>query len=196
MVSLPSNVTTAALALLLGALLGAAGTYYFTSSSTAQPSSSTVAQVGQMEGQGVLDRIRSIAPRDTAGQGEADVEIRYRTDTTRVVDSVYVPIPSRLPKTPAVSSKEPIEVTPDRITWTYFNTAERQWQQRLYAVPERRFEWSAHALVRASVVPQKRLWAGLGMSLRYRRLEASVGALTTPRFGRRRLAFSLRYQLN
>ncbi len=91
---------------------------------------------------------------------------------------------------------EPVEVGAGRVTWTYFDTAAGQWQQRVYAVPEKRFTWSAHALVRASVVPEKRLWAGLGMSLRYKRLEASVGALTAPDFSRRRLAVSLRYQLN
>lgn len=56
---------------------------------------------------------------------------------------------------------EPVEVGAGRVTWTYFDTAARQWQQRVYAVPDRRFKWSAHALVRASVVPEKRLWAGV-----------------------------------
>jgi hypothetical protein len=58
---------------------------------------------------------------------------------------------------------EPVEVGAGRVTWTYFDTAARQWQQRVYAVPDRRFKWSAHALVRASVVPEKRLWAGVGV---------------------------------
>jgi hypothetical protein len=181
---------TAAVEPVEGALIGAAGCYYFTSST--QPHSSDVAAVGQ---QGALERIRSIAPRDTAGQDEADVEIRYRTDTTRVVDSVYVPVSSPLPDRPALSTKEPIEVGAGRVTWTYFDTAARQWQQRVYAVPDRRFKWSAHALVRASVVPEKRLWAGVGMSLRYKRLEASVGAIATPKLRRQRLTIGLRWQV-
>jgi hypothetical protein len=186
MVTLPPNATLAALALVLGVLIGAGGTYYFTSSS--QPSGSDVATIGEMEGQGVLERIRSIAPRDTSGQEEADVEIRYRSKRDTVRDSVYVPIPSGLPQTPAISSKEPIEVTSDRVTWTLFNKG--RWKQKVYSVPQDRWEWGAYALAeRSYTVPEFQLEQrlGLGLTLVHRpqwasQLDLSVEATTALRW--------------
>ncbi|MCS3707173.1 hypothetical protein GGP62_002160 [Salinibacter ruber] len=198
MIQLPDNVTLAALALFLGILIGAGGTYYFTSST--QPSGSDLATIGEMEGQGVLERIRSIAPRDTSGQEEADVEIRYRTKRDTVRDSVYVPIPSTLSK-PKLSDAAPISVTESKVTWTYWDPSARQFEQKLYAVPQDNFSLSAHvfartyAPLRAPSLSLGRTWAGVGLSLRYRRLEATVGALTTPDLSDQRVSVGLKWEL-
>lgn len=198
MVTLPPNATLAALALVLGVLIGAGGTYYFTSST--QPSGSDVATIGEMEGQGVLERIRSIAPEDTAGQEEADVEIRYKTKRDTVRDSVYVPIPSTLSK-PKLSDAAPISVKKDRVTWTYWDPTAGQFEQKLYAVPQDRFSLSTHLLARA-YAPMRapslsldRAFVGVGLSFRYRRLEATVGALTTPTLSRQRVSVGLKWEL-
>jgi hypothetical protein len=199
MIQLPDNVTLAALALVLGVLIGAGGMYYFTSST--QPSGSNVATIGEMEGQGVLERIRSIAPEDTSGQEEADVEIRYRTKRDTVRDSVYVPIHSSLPSQPLLSGPTPISVTQDRVTWTYWDPAARQFEQKLYAVPQDNFSLSAHVLartyapLRAPSLSLDRAFVGVGLSFRYRRLTATVGALTTPDLSDQRVAVGLKWEL-
>lgn len=196
MIALPSNVTTAALALLLGVLIGAGGTYYFTSS---EPTSSEgVAQFDRMEGQGVLERMRRLAPSDTAGQDEADVEIRYKTRVDTVRDSVRVPVPTSLPSMPMLSDRTPIEVTADRVTWSYYDPSDDRWEQRLYSVPTDRWELSAYATARARMAGlsrPERVWVGPALRLRYRRLSAHVSALTTPLLKRQRVFFGLRYKL-
>jgi hypothetical protein len=198
MVALPDNITVAALALVLGIAVGAGGTYWLTSS---DPEPQTdLAELGEMEGQGVLERIRSIAPRDTAGQEEADVEIRYKTRRDTVRDSVYVPIPSTLSK-PKLSDAAPISVTQEQVTWTYWDPAARQFEQKLYAVPQDNFSLSAHLLartyapLRAPSLSLDRAFVGVGLSLRYRRLEATVGALTTPTLSQQRVAVGLKWEL-
>lgn len=199
MTQLPNNVTLAALALLLGVLIGAGGMYYFTSSDP-EPRSE-LAELGEMEGEAVFNRMRALAPEDTAGQEEADVEIRYKTKRDTVRDSVYVPVPSSLPSQPLLSSRTPISVTRSEVTWTYWDPAARQFEQKLYAVPQDNFSLRAHALVRAYAPLRDfslglgRTWAGVGLSLRYRRLTASVSALTTPTLSRQRVSVGLRWKL-
>lgn len=199
MVALPDNITVAALALVLGIAVGAGGTYWLTSS---DPEPQTdLAELGEMEGQGVLERVRSIAPEDTSGQEEADVEIRYKTKRDTVRDSVYVPIPSSLPSQPLLSSRTPISVTESKVTWTYWDPAARQFEQKLYAVPQDRFSLSAHVLartyapLRAPSLSLDRAFVGVGLSLRYRRLEATVGALTTPDLSAQRVSVGLKWEL-
>lgn len=198
MVALPENTTVAALALVLGLAIGVGGTYYFMSS---EPKSE-LAKLGDMEGKSVLERIREIAPRDTSGQEEADVEIRYKTKRDTVYeDTLRVPVPENLASRARISDRSPIAVTEDRVKWTYWNPTELRYEQKLYAVPQDRFKLSVHALARAHAplrapsLSVDRTWAGVGLSLRYRRLEASVSALTSAGFERQRLTFGLRWRL-
>jgi hypothetical protein len=181
---LPQNVVPAALALVLGVLAGAGGMWHFTAESTPD---TDLARMGEMEG--VLEQKldRELAPEDTAGQEEEpDLQVKFRTKRDTVVDSVYVPVPSNLSSTPELSSASPIEVTEDRVTWTHFDPAARQWQQDVFAVPSDPLSFRAHVLARAHApfreisLSAERMWAGVGLSLRYRRLEAALNGLTTP----------------
>jgi hypothetical protein len=196
---LPANATTAALALVLGVLLGAGGMWYFTAESAPD---TDLAKLGEMEG--VLEQKldRGIAEEDTADQDEADLRVKYRTKTDTVRDSVYVPVPSNLSNTPQLSSSSPISVTENKVTWTHFDPAERQWQQDVFAVPSDPLSFRAHVLARAWApfrdisLSAERMWAGVGLSLRYRRLSVALNGLTTPSLSRQRVEVGLRWRLS
>lgn len=182
MIQLPSNVTVAALALLLGALLGA-GTYHVLSpdEEPRQPAASTP----------IVELDRFLQPSDTTGEEEADQEIRYRTRTeTRNVcegDSVFVPVPTELSSEALyVSDSTPLQVGPDRVTWTAWDTEERRHEQRVYEVPDETFRSNLYALVEIRNpprlgLPTKTRWgAGLGARFRYRKFEGRVEGTLSP----------------
>lgn len=197
-ISLPNNTTTAALALVLGVLIGAGGCYYFLHEDQ------EASLEGVPDGPGVLERNldRQLQPSDTSDQeAEPDLRVKYKRDTTVIRDTVHVPIPSNLSSTPAVSSRSPLEITEDRVTWTFFDPRTRQWTQQAYAVPQDNFFLRAHALVRVYApvrnvsLAAERTWAGVGVSARWRRLEASVSALTSAGFERQRVSFGVRWRV-
>ena len=196
---LPQNVVPAALALVLGVLAGAGGMWHFTAESTPD---TDLARMGEMEG--VLEQKldRKLAPEDTAGQEEADVRVRFKRDTVRTVDSVLVPIPSSLSDRPQFSSANPISVTEDRVEWTHFDPAEQEYRQDVFDVPGDPLSFRAHVLARAHApfrdisLSTERMWAGVGLSLRYRRLEAAVRALSTPDLGAQRVEVGLKWRLS
>ena len=181
MIQLPSNATSAALALALGALLGA-GAYHALS-----PSSSTEPLSGRTE---IAQLDRYLQPRDTSGQEEADVEVRYKTrtktDTVREVDSVYVPIPSEMDVEGAlVSTENPLDVGTDRVEFTAWDPQARRYEKRLYEVPAQVFEARLYALARLRNPPRlglrdPRLGLGLGASLRYRSVELHAQGTVSP----------------
>jgi len=180
-IQLPSNATSAALALALGVLLGA-GAYHVLS-----PSSSTEPLSGRTE---IAQLGRYLQPRDTAGQDEADVEVRYKTrtetDTIREVDSVYVPIPSEMDVEGAlVSTENPLDVGTDRVEFTAWDPQARRYEKRLYEVPSQVFEARLYALARLRNPPRlglgtPRLGLGLGASLRYRSVELHAQGTLSP----------------
>jgi len=197
MVTLPDNITTAALALVLGVLLGAGGYHVL----TGDPEASLD---GIPSGPGVLERKldRQLQSSDTSGQeAEPELRVKMKRDTTVIRDTVRVPVPTNLSDQPAVSSRSPISVTEDRVTWTFFDPRTRQWTQQVHAVPEDRFNLSAYAATRAYApmrnvsLAANRTFVGVGIALRYRRLEASVSGLTTPDLADQRVSFGLRWKL-
>jgi len=175
MVKLPSNVTVAALALLVGAAFGAGAYHFLAPSPTDEPD-----WEGRTE---IIELDRFLQPRDTTGEAQASRKIRYktRTDTVRRVDSVFVPIPSYYEE-PLVSDAEPLQVTPDRITWTAWNPRKRRHEQRIYRVPDDPFDVQLYALAKAENPPQMgfarpfRVGVGIGGEIRYRSLEARLEA--------------------
>jgi len=197
---LPQNVVPAALALVLGVLLGAGGMWYFTAESAPD---TDLARLGEMEG--VLEQKlgRPIQEEDTSGQEEEpDLQVKFRTKRDTVVDSVYVPVPSNLSSTPQLSSTSPIEVAEDRVTWTHFDPATSQFQQDVFAVPSDPLSFRAHVLARAWAparsisLSAERMWAGVGIGVRYRRLSVALNGLTTPSLSRQRVEVGLRWRLS
>jgi len=173
-IQLPSNATSAALALALGALLGAGAYHVLSPSPNPKPLSGRT---------GVAQLDRYLQPRDTTGQDEADVEVRYKTrtetDTIREVDSVYVPIPSQMNVGSAlVATETPLDVGTDRVEFTAWDPQARRYEKRLYEVPSQVFEARLYALARLRNPP--RLGLGLGASLRYRRLELHAQGTLSP----------------
>jgi hypothetical protein len=181
MVKLPNNITVAALALLVGAAFGAGAYHLLAPSPTDEPN-----WEGRTE---IIELDRFLQPRDTTGEAQAGREIRYktRTDTVRQVDSVFVPIPSYYEE-PLVSDAEPLQVTPDRVTWTAWNPSERRHEQRIYKVPSETFEAQLYALAKAENPPSPwlglepfRVGVGIGGEVRYRRLGARLEATLSRR---------------
>jgi hypothetical protein len=187
MIELPSNITVAALAILLGAVLGVGGYHVLAPLTTQEAATETL-----QDRTAIYDLDRYLQPRDTTSKAQADREIRYKTrtvrDTVRQVDSVFVPIPSYYDE-PLVSDAEPLQVTPDRVNWTTWNPRERRHEQRVYEVPEETFEAQLYALVQARNPPSLglepfRVGAGIGGKVRYRsvgaRLEATLSQRLRP----------------
>jgi len=160
MIQLPDSVTTAVLALVLGAVLGgAACCLWVGQKESADPTGrpTTIFEPG-----------RFLKPDDTTGQREPDVEIRYRTrpETTRVRDTLRdtlrVPVPSEL-QTGVISSRTPIKVTSDRAMWTYWDPSDRRYEQREWRVPVDRYQASVYAVGLRRWQPRPTLQAGLGV---------------------------------
>jgi len=116
------------------------------------------------EGSFTLERDRALQPRDTTGQVRPDVEIRYRTrtETTRVRDTLHVPVPTKL-RGGVVSDRRPVEVTPQRATWTYWDPTDRRYEQREWRVPVDRYQASVYAVGLRRWQPRPTLQAGLGV---------------------------------
>jgi hypothetical protein len=175
MVKLPNNITVAALALLVGAAFGAGAYHLLAPSSGNEPDWERRTEIIELD--------RFLQPRDTTGEAQASREIRYktRTDTVRQVDSVFVPIPSYYEE-PLVSDAQPLQVTPNRVTWTTWDPRERRHEQRIYRVPDETFEAQLYALAQVRNPPPLglpdpfRIGAGIGGKIRYRRIGARVEA--------------------
>jgi hypothetical protein len=179
MVKLPNNITVAALALLVGAAFGAGAYHLLAPSSGNEPDWERRTEIIELD--------RFLQPRDTTGEAQASREIRYktRTDTVRQVDSVFVPIPSYYEE-PLVSDAEPLQVTPDRVTWTTWNPRQLRHEQRIYEVPSETFEAQLYALAKAENPPWLglepfRVGVGIGGEIRYRSLEARLEATLSSR---------------
>lgn len=181
MIRLPPNVTAAILALFLGAILGAGG-YHVLAPSGGNIDWEERTQIAQLD--------RFLQPQDTTSEVQADREIRYKTrtvrDTVREVDSVFVPVPSEMSE-PFVSDGQPLQVTPDRVTWTTWNPRERRHEQRIYEVPSETFEAQIYALAQVRNPPQLglpdpfRIGAGIGGKVRYRKVGARLEATLSHR---------------
>jgi len=153
MIQLPSNATTVALALVLGALLGAGGTWY-----VLHAPAPTLPEV-QGEGQGILERGRPLAPADTAGSEAPDLEIRYRRDTVvRTVrdtvvatDTVVVSAPPPLTRAPQLLPDRYLQMRSDRVRVTRYDVQDQRYEQDVYALPERTDRWrfSLYGLARS-----------------------------------------------
>lgn len=199
MIQLPSNVTTALLALALGVVIGAGGSHLLSGERSVGP----IARMGEVEGTAVIEKERPIAPRDTSGQEEPDVEIRYKVRRDTVYeDTLQVPVPSSLPSRPILSDRTPLDITDDRVRHSYYDIADRRWETRVYTIPEDNLSLGAFATVEAqSAIAGRplavdRIWTGGGLRLRWRRLEASVEALTTPLLKHEIVRAGLRYHFD
>jgi hypothetical protein len=145
MIQLPSNATTAALAMLLGALLGAGGTWY-----VLHEPAPTLPEV-QGERQGILERDRPLAPADTAGSEGPDLEIRYRTrtdtvlrtkrDTVVATDTVVVSAPLSLTRAPQLLPDRYLQMRGDRVRVTRYDVQGQRYEQDVYALPDRTDRW-------------------------------------------------------
>ena len=157
MIRLPDSLTVAALGAALGLVLGL-GAGYWVWHTPDQGAS----ELPELPGTWALERDRPLQPRDTAGQAGPDVEIRYRTRTDTLRDTMRVPVPSGLTGG-VVSDPAPIEVTPERATWTYWDPAGRRYEQREWRVPVDRYQASVYALGLRRWQPRPTLQAGLGV---------------------------------
>jgi hypothetical protein len=157
MIQLPSNVTVAALSVFVGAVLGLAGGYWWWAGGV------DTSEGGRMA---IYEPPRPILPQDTSGQDEPDVEIRFRTRTDTVRDTVAVPIPSSLSRRPMLSDATPIGVTSNRVRWTYFDSGDGRWEQRVYEVPEDRVQFGLYAVGLRQWNPTPTYQAGVGAELR------------------------------
>jgi hypothetical protein len=157
MIGLPRNATIAALAFALGLMVGLAGGRWLWHS----PQQGAT-ELPELPGTWALERDRPLQPRDTAGQAGPDVEIRYRTRTDTLRDTMRVPVPSSLTGG-VVSDPAPIEVTPERATWTYWDPSDRRYEQREWRVPVDRYQASVYAVGLRRWQPRPTLQAGLGV---------------------------------
>lgn len=176
MIQLPANSTTAALALLLGLLLGA-GSYHLLSPAPEQ--------VGLEQRTQILELDRFLQPADTSSQSQPDREIRYKVKRDTVVDSVRVPVPSGL-SSPSVVDEQPLQVTAGRVELTRWDPQDRRWEQDIFAVPDPVFSSRVYGLVRIRNPPQlglprPRVGVGLGAEVRYRSLRARLESTLSPR---------------
>lgn len=170
MIHLPSNTTVGALALVLGALLGAGG-YHLLSPEPEQVDLEDRTQIVELD--------RWLQPRDTSSQARPDREVRYRTRTDTLVDTLFVPIPSGVDD-PQVTEARPLEVTSEQVQLTSWDPATRRWTQDIYAVPDDDFGAEVYGLLQVRNPPQiglaspRRVGAGIGGKVRYRKLTARV----------------------
>lgn len=148
MIQLPNNITVAILGAAFGMGLGlVAGWTLWDSDCQPAPYSG----LNSWEEVLKVDRDRAITKEDTSGQEEEpDLEIRYDTVKVTETDTVEVAIPKEVGKTPAVSSPSPLDVTPGRVTWTYFDTKKQRYEQQVYTVPVDRYRFSLYAVLRRS----------------------------------------------
>lgn len=176
MVRLPSNLTTALLALCLGLLVGAGGYHLL----DAEPSAELLTTFEQ-EDLAVLERDRRLEPADTSGQADPQLEIRYRAirDTVERRDTLLVP--AGLGEG-VVSDRTPIEVSPERVTWTYYDPSDDRREQRVFSVPGPGLEGELYGLLEARGRPWAasnrvgRVGLGAGASLSYKRVHARLEA--------------------
>jgi len=196
MIQLPSNLTTAALALLLGALLGAGG--YHVLSPDQEPRQAAASTP-------IVELGRYLQPRDTTGEEEADTEIRYRTRTeTRNVcegDTTVLPVPSNFRREELfVSDAQPLQIGVDQVTWTAWDTDERRYEQRIYEVPSQAWEWGLYGVAQVRNPPRLGLpgatrWAaGIGGEVRYRRITLQAETTISPAL-KPEVTATLRYDL-
>lgn len=82
-----------------------------------------------------VTRTRTITKRDTVTETVAETIIRYRRDTTRVIDSVLVPVPEDFNWVGAVD-RSPLHLTSERARLTYWSPSQRRFVQSVYSVPE------------------------------------------------------------
>jgi hypothetical protein len=87
---------------------------------------------------------------------------------------------------PLVSEAQPLQITPDRVTWTAWNPRERRHEQRIYEVPNKRFEAQLYALAQVRNPPWLglepfRVGAGIGGEIRYRKVGARLEATLSHR---------------
>jgi len=156
MIQLPESATSALLGLALGLLLGVlAGRWLF--------HSEPVPTLPDWEGTFALERDRPLAPEDTAGQAEPDVEIRYRTRTDTILDTAYVPVPRDFTSDPVLSTRTPLQLTPHRVTHTYWDPSGQRFEQRAYDIPEDRYQLSIYAVGLSRFQPRPTYQAGVGL---------------------------------
>ncbi len=172
---------------MLGAVLGGGVCYWWTGGDrNSEPISGRTT---------IFEPGRFLQPTDTTGQREPDVEIRYRTrtETTRVRDTLRdtlrVPVPSELTEG-VVSDRTPIEVTPDRATWTYWDPSDRRYEQREWRVPVDRYQASVYAVGLRRWQPRPTIQAGLGVeaTLRPEWLPGAIEPFGEVRAGRQVVA--------
>jgi hypothetical protein len=161
MIQLPDSLTVAALGAALGLVLGL-GAGYWVWHTPDQGAS----ELPKLPGTWALERDRPLQPRDTAGQAEPDVEIRYRTRTDTIQDTVHVPVSTGLTGDPVVSSRTPLQLSPEIVTHTYWDPTDRQFEQRRYRVPKDRYRISAYAVGLRRFQPRPTLQAGIGLKAR------------------------------
>jgi hypothetical protein len=184
MIQLPNFLTVAALGAALGLVLGL-GAGYWVWHTPDQGAS----ELPELPGTWALERDRPLQPRDTAGQAEPDVEIRYRTRTDTIQDTVHVPLPSGLTEG-VVSDRTPIVVTPERATWTYWDPSDHRYEQREWRVPVDRYQGSVYAVGLRRWQPRPTLQAGLGVeaTLNPRWLPGAIEPFGEVRAGRQVVA--------
>jgi len=184
MIQLPDSLTVAALGAALGLVLGL-GAGYWVWHTPDQGAS----ELPELPGTWALERDRPLQPRDTAGQAEPDVEIRYRTRTDTIQDTVHVPLPSGLTEG-VVSDRTPIVVTPERATWTYWDPSDHRYEQREWRVPVDRYQGSVYAVGLRRWQPRPTLQAGLGVeaTLNPRWLPGAIEPFGEVRAGRQVVA--------
>ena len=156
MIQLPSNATVAALGMFIGGVIGAGATYWW------MDTGQVPAHFSDYDGRHVVERTRTIQEEDTSGQRAPDVEIRYLWGKDVTLDSLRIVVPQRLTDG-VVSDRTPIEVTPGRATWTYYDPKDRRMEQRVWQVPEDRYRLGLYAVGTRRWRVEPHITAGLGV---------------------------------
>jgi len=150
MIQLNDTAVIALLAVALGVATGLLGGWWLWSGA---PSPAQRVHLDfEQEGLVAIEKDRPVQPRDTSGQSAPTIEIRYRAIPDTVVRRDTLFVPAGLGDG-VVSDRTPIEVTPDRAIWTYYDPADRRREQRVFKVPSPTWSLDAEAGLGVTVAP-------------------------------------------
>jgi hypothetical protein len=116
-----------------------------------------------------ITKERALVRRDTVTETVPQTVIRY--DTVREVDTAHVPIPVDMDLKGAIRS-QPVDISDEQITLTYFDPQSRQWTQNRYAIPEKHWALWPAVQIRTTL---SGLQASALANLRWRRVTVFGG---------------------
>ncbi|AFH22444.1 hypothetical protein OSG_eHP25_00115 [environmental Halophage eHP-25] len=153
------------------------------------------------DGLWVREMERFIQKQDTANQESPDVEIRYKTRTDTIRDTVTVAVPSSLSEDPIVSDRTPLNITENVVEHTYWDPLDRRFETRKYNIPEDNFSVGLYGSVRVQSeglqvpIGADRIYFGPSLEVEYNRFSTSLSVYTTPLLSDQYVELMLRYEI-